>query len=55
MYRNREIWILVYSFKSLNLTIAIFSSLAMLVCLVYGRLRTKSPEINLTANVWAED
>jgi APA family basic amino acid/polyamine antiporter len=50
-----RIWILIYSFKSLNLTIAVFSSLAMLVCLVYGWLRAKSPEINLTANVWAED
>jgi APA family basic amino acid/polyamine antiporter len=47
--------ILVNSFKSLNLFIAIFSTVAILICFVYGFVRAKSPEVNLLANVWAED
>jgi APA family basic amino acid/polyamine antiporter len=47
--------ILVNSFRSLNLFIALFSTIAILICFVYGFVRAKSPEVNLTANVWAED
>jgi APA family basic amino acid/polyamine antiporter len=47
--------ILVNSFKSLNLFIALFSTVAVLICFVYGFTRAKSPEVNLSANVWAED
>jgi APA family basic amino acid/polyamine antiporter len=47
--------ILVNSFRSLTLTIALVSLLAVLVCFVYGFVRAKSPEVNLMANVWADD
>jgi APA family basic amino acid/polyamine antiporter len=47
--------ILANSFKSLNVFIAVFSTVAILICFVYGFIRAKSPEVNLSANVWAED
>jgi APA family basic amino acid/polyamine antiporter len=47
--------ILVNSFKSLNLAIALVSTIAILICFVYGFVRAKSPEVNLMANVWTED
>jgi APA family basic amino acid/polyamine antiporter len=50
-----RMWILVYSFRSLNISIAIFSSTAILICFVYGWIRAKSPGVSITANVWAED
>jgi APA family basic amino acid/polyamine antiporter len=47
--------ILVNSFRSLNLAISLVSTIVILICFVYGFLRAKSPEVNLSANVWAED
>jgi APA family basic amino acid/polyamine antiporter len=50
-----QLAILVHSFRSLNLAISLISTIVVLICFVYGFLRAKSPEVNLSANVWAED
>jgi APA family basic amino acid/polyamine antiporter len=50
-----RMWIMIWSFRALNLRIAIVSTVVTLICFVYGFVRGKSPEINVSANVWTED
>lgn len=48
-----QIAIFIYSARALTPTIAIISTIVTIICCGYGLLRSKSPEIKITASVWA--